>query len=335
MKRRQIALVLALLWAVSLMPLRVQARSTQNLVLQVKTAGAANTYYYYNEAGQLLREMNEASMDVTDYIYREDGMLMSKTVHRYDRVLMQSQYDRKGDLYLEQEWTLNDDLIRVTRGAHEYDDLGRPAVRTYAVWSGDAQTESQVIHYSYHDEEDPESPVYCLQKTTFRAQDGAMAYASDDITFYDEEGRILGTHRYGEDGDFSAIYTYDSRGNVETYEYYRYRDEYAEEMHVQYSNRYNLRNQLISSKITYTKTVKEDRDEEGVTTEEVWQEEYRYDLMGHRVRLARSSTDGTVTVERRWKYDRWGNLLELTENGHLVEQNTYGPLKDALLEITE
>ena len=335
MKRRQIALVLVLLWAVSLMPLRAQARSAQNLVLQVKTADAANTYYYYNEEGLLLREMNEASMDVTDYIYRPDGTLMSKTVHCYDQVLIQSEYDRKGDLVREQEWTPDGDLVCVTRGVHEYDDLGRPTVRTYAVWRGDAQTESQVIRYSYRDEEDPESPVYCLQKTTFRAQDGVMAYISDDLTFYDEEGRILGNQQSGEDGDFSATYTYDSRGNVETYDYYHFKGEYAEELYVQYSNRYNLRNQMISSKITYSKTVKEDRDEEGITTEEVWQEEYRYDLMGHRVRLLRSSTDGTVTLERRWKYNNWGHLLELTENGHLVEQNTYGPLQDALLEITE
>jgi len=335
MKLRAMALVLALVCAIGLMPLKAQARSNRDQVLQIKNRDAAPTYYYYNEEGQLLREMNEASMDVTDYVYRSDGMLQTKLAHRDGRLLHRWNYDRNGDLSYEEEWNLSGDMIRYTQGQHTYDDFGRILESVYAIWSRDDQTQSEVHRYVYHDEADPDSYLYCLQKTRYRVEEGEMTYISDDITFYDEKGNVLGSHRSDENGSFSASYTYDSRGNVETYEYYRYRDDYTESMKVSYANRYNYRNQLVATRITYTKTVQQGAATEEITTEEVWKEEYRYDLLGRRIRLIRSSTDGTVTVDRRWKYDRWGNLLELTENGHLVEENQYGALKDALLDTEE
>lgn len=330
MRIRGIALFLAAALCITLlMPTSVLAQEENKLVLKTATVGGVTTQYYYDAQGNCVRTEDDNPGNVTQYEYRTDGTLKSKTVSRKGQSVEKIEYDACGNLLSERTWDQDGNISSMKRSANRYDEFGRLVETSRSILFASGSIRGEREYYSYQDETDPESPLYVYQRDGFTVTNGVWEWLNTYLVFYDAEGRVTGIQESNGLIENNTYSTYDARGNAVEVIQYIYENGNAVNISTTCRNAYNDLGQLME--VTYQTTLQiQTYDGEPSEQLETRVEEYRYDALGNKIQQTTYASDGSILYDRIWEYDPHGNLLRHTEDGLILEEYSYVPLSDAL-----
>ena len=286
---------------------------------------SAPAQYYYNEAGQLVRNVQEQWNQVTNYEYHANGAMKTETVIRDGSIYYVTEYDDHGNPVSENSAT---ELIYSY--SNQYDNQGRlvlctkiaEGIRkeiyryTYAADGGYELDYSNISLYNGEEQINDHfiqsySPEGVLIMETWDVESYVPCMSFIKYSFDDHGNLVLKMHDYIKEylnrrEDYSYTHTYDSKGLLVKTEVYSYGWSLSQEHEEHYEN-------TLKEIITYS-----------------------YDSEGRMTGKNIQNIEGGFTIENIWEYDTDGNLIRFygvpdDEYSWYVEEIwQYKPLSEVL-----
>lgn len=292
---------------------------------------SAPAQYYYNEAGQLVRNVQEQWNQVTNYEYHANGAMKTETVIR------------DGSIYY------------VT----EFDDHGNPL----------AEYSAGELFYSYTNQYDDQDRLVLCTKTVEGERKDIYQYTYDENGWYDQDYTYITIwngeelvhdqvwRRYSPVGvlvheswtvkdylpiSIGTIYTSDDHGNVvmESYQYWSDTERKRDDTY--YEHTYDAKGFVTKTEVSYAgfyMDLEHMDDPNAHYNSEIPLKEvitYTYDAEGRMTGKNIQNVEHGFTTENVWEYDETGNLIrfygvpEEEPTGYTEEIWQYKPLSEVL-----
>ena len=288
----------------------------------------APAYYYYDEAGQLVRKVQEQWDQVTNYAYHANGTLQTETVLRDGSIYYVTEYDDHGNPVA--EYSAGELVYAYT---NQYDDQGRLESCTKTA-EGERK---ELYRYTYD-----ENGCYELDYTYITFYNGEELVHDQVWRRYSPEGVLV--HESWEVADYlpgnkGTIYTLDAHGNLAMKSYQAWSDTTRQRDDTYYEHTYNSRGLVTKTEVTYCGFLMSyDNPEYGYNTDITLKEiiTYLYDSDGRMTGKHIQNVEDDFTIENIWEYDAEGNLIRFygvpeDENSWYTEEIwQYKPLNEVL-----
>lgn len=292
---------------------------------------SAPAQYYYNEAGQLVRNVQEQWNQVTNYEYHANGAMKTETVIRDGSIYYVTEYDDHGNPVSENSAT---ELI--CSYSNQYDNLGRLVLCTKT-----AEDERKEIYRYTYDEDG----WYELDYTYITVYDGEELVHDQVLRRYSPEDVMV--HESWLVADYlpisiGTIYTHDDHGNIIMKSYQYWSDTERKRDDTYYEHTYDSKGFVTKTEISYAgfyMDLEHMDDPNAHYTEEIPLKEvitYTYDAEGRMTGKNVQNVEDNFTIENIWEYDAEGNLIRFygvpdDEYSWYVEEIwQYKPLSEVL-----
>lgn len=281
--------------------------------------------YYYNEAGQLVRKVQEQWDQVTNYEYHANGTLQTETVIRDGSIYYVTEYDDHGNPVAKH--SAGELVYSYT---NQYDNQGRLVSCTKT-----AEGESKEVYRYTYDEDG----CYELDYMYITFYDGEELVHDQVWRRYSPEGVLV--HESWEVADYlpgnkGTIYTLDEHGNLVMKSYQSWSDTTRQRDDTYYEHTYNSKGLVTKTEVTYCGYYMspEYNTNTDITLKEIIT--YTYDSEGRMIGKNIQNVEGGFTIENVWEYDEAGNLIRFyglpdDENSWYTEEiRQYKPLSEVL-----
>lgn len=294
---------------------------------------SAPARYYYNEAGQLVRMVQEQWSQVTQYEYHTNGLLKKERILRSDKPYYITEYDERGNPTAEYSVIQSAQQAvpeLVYSYANVYDSLGRLVQCTKTA----AGEQEELFAYTYHP--DGSYEIDCSYSTFY---EGEKLLHDHVVRSYSPEGvltlEVWDVEDYLSCTNFTA-YTFDDHGNL-VLKTHDYRNAYTDQREdVTYSHTYDPAGFLVKTEVSsYGHWITPEHEEhypkelKDIIT-------YSYDPNGRMTKKNVQNLAGEFTIENTWEYDVNGNLIRFhgipgeEYSGYIEEIWQYQPLSEVL-----
>lgn len=292
--------------------------------------------YRYNEAGQMVRKIQEQWNRVTEYEYHDNGALRRETGITDGAVEWINEFDDRGNLVQMMVPDGSGEMVTDCVYTNTYDDLGRltEVTETRNFQFDDLVVQSlQTTSYHFRDDGSYEVEWYCRNY-----ENGQLFPHCHWKETYDAQGTLLKRVR---DLDNTTeimnvtVYTLDAYGNPVRCSWKHSDDgcEYGSE--TEYENVYTADGKLSrvrKYKSSYRKSESNPAEEQ--PRELYSTTDYTYDAEG-RVSRETITYSWDRVVENVWEYDEWGNLIYYRgmpegDWDEMEERYEYRPLSQVL-----
>lgn len=293
---------------------------------------SAPANYYYNEAGQLVRKVQDQWDQVTEYTYHPNGALKEETVIRSGSSYCVTEFDNYGNPSAEYS---GGELIYSY--ANQYDDQGRLILCTKT----DDGERKEIFRYTYR-----EDGWYEEEYTYITFSNGEELVHDQVWRCYSPEGVLA--HESWEVADYlpgnrGTIYTLDDHGNVVMESYQAWTDTTSQRDDTYYEHTYNSQGLVTKTEVTYCGYLMSSEygnsPDFGYNTDMTLKEiiTYTYDSEGRMTGKKIQNVEGDFTIENVWEYDAQGNLTrfsgvpENSNSWYVEEIRQYQPLSKVLV----
>lgn len=292
---------------------------------------SAPARYYYNEAGQIVRNVQEQWNQVTDYEYHANGARKKETVIRNGSTYYVTEFDDHGNPLA--EYSAGE---LVCSYANAYDSHGRLAMCTKTAGS----ERKDIYQYTYD-----ENGWYEQDYTYIRIWNGEESVHDQVWRRYSPEGVLVHESWMVKDYlpiSIGTIYTLDDHGNVVMVSYQYWSDTEREREDTYYEHTYNAKNLVTKTEVSYCgfyMSLEHMDDPNSGYVKDVTLKEiitYTYDSEGRMTEKNVQNVEGNFTIENVWEYDAEGNLIRFygvpdDETSWYVEEIwQYKPLSEVL-----
>lgn len=292
---------------------------------------SAPAQYYYNEAGQLVRNVQEQWNQVTNYEYHANGSMKTETVIRDGSIYYVTEYDDHGNPVSENSAT---ELIYSY--SNQYDNQGRLVLCTKTA----EDERKEIYRYTYN-----EDGWYELDYTYITVYDGEELVHDQVWRRYSPEDVMV--HESWSVADYlpisiGTIYTHDDHGNVIMKSYQYWSDTERKRDDTYYEHTYDAKGFVTKTEVSYAgfyMDLEHMDDPNAHYNAEIPLKEvitYTYDAEGRMTGKNIQNIEDNFTIENIWEYDTDGNLIRFygvpdDEYSWYVEEIwQYKPLSDVL-----
>lgn len=262
---------------------------------------SAPAQYYYNEAGQLVRNVQEQWNQVTNYEYHANGAMKTETVIRDGSIYYVTEFDDHGNPVSENSAT---ELI--CSYSNQYDNQGHLVLCTKT----DKDERKEIYRYTYD-----EDGWYELDYTYITVYDGEELVHDQVWRRYSPEDVLV--HESWEVADYlpgnkGTIYTLDDYGNLVMKSYQAWSDTTREREDTYYEHTYNPKGLVTKTEVTYCGYYMslEYNNSTDITLKEIIT--YTYDSEGRMTGKNIQNIEGDFTIENIWEYDAEGNMIRFS-----------------------
>lgn len=292
---------------------------------------SAPARYYYNEAGQLVRNVQEQWNQVTNYEYHVNGAMKTETIIRDGSIYSVTEFDDHGNPVSENSAT---ELIYSY--SNQYDNQGRLVLCTKT-----AEGERKEIYRYTYDEDG----WYELDYTYITIDNGEELVHDQVWRRYSPEDVMV--HESWSVADYlsisiGTIYTHDDHGNVIMKSYQYWSDTERKRDDTYYEHTYDAKGFVTKTEVSYAgffMDLEHMDDPNAYYNAEIPLKEiitYTYDSEGRMTGKNIQNIEDDSTIENIWEYDAEGNLVRFygvpdDESSWYVEEIwQYKPLSEVL-----
>lgn len=280
------------------------ARPDPLVLAYYEKTDSAPARYYYNEAGQIVRNVQEQWDQVTDYEYHANGVPKKETVIRNGSTYYVTEFDDHGNPLA--EYSAGE---LVYSYVNEYDSHGRLVMCTKTAGS----ERKDIYQYTYD-----ENGWYEQNYTYITIWNGEESVHDQVWRRYSPEGVLVHESWMVKDYlpiSIGTIYTLDDHGNVEMVSYQYWSDTEREREDTYYEHIYNAKGLVTKTEVSYCgfyMSLEHMDDPNSGYVKDVTLKEiitYTYDSEGRMTEKNVQNVEGNCTIENVWEYDAEGNLV--------------------------